>query len=83
MGNTDHIHCYFQPSIVLHELGHAIGFNHEQCRSDRDSYITIMKENINSDALYNFDLKDTDNRNIAYDYSSIMHYGQYVSIAPI
>lgn len=62
--------------IAQHELNHALGFYHEQTRSDRDKYVKINWENISPETSYNFEKQNTNNQNTPYDYSSIMHYGR-------
>ncbi|XP_037538433.1 high choriolytic enzyme 1 [Nematolebias whitei] len=64
-------------STVQHELLHALGFNHEQCRSDRDQYIRVVWENIQSGLAYAFDKLNTLNMNTPYDYNSVMQYHRY------
>uniref|UniRef100_A0A8C5GLA7 Metalloendopeptidase n=1 Tax=Gouania willdenowi TaxID=441366 RepID=A0A8C5GLA7_GOUWI len=62
---------------VQHELLHALGFNHEQTRSDRDNHIRVYWENIIDDMRYNFNKINTLNQGTPYDYNSIMQYEKY------
>ncbi|XP_054747410.1 dorsal-ventral patterning protein tolloid [Anastrepha obliqua] len=65
--------------IVVHELGHAIGFWHEHTRIDRDQYIKIINENIMKGQESNFNKLspvEVDSLGLPYDYNSIMHYSK-------
>ncbi|XP_033982040.1 high choriolytic enzyme 1-like [Trematomus bernacchii] len=64
-------------STVQHELLHTLGFNHEQCRSDRDQHICILWENIQSGWAYAFDKINTLNLNTPYDYNPTLQYTKY------
>ncbi|XP_071376795.1 low choriolytic enzyme-like [Centroberyx affinis] len=61
---------------VQHELLHALGFNHEQCRSDRDRHIQVLLQNVMKGQEHNFRKIDTLNQGTPYDYGSVMHYGR-------
>ncbi|XP_068199405.1 meprin A subunit alpha [Antennarius striatus] len=64
-------------SIVQHELLHALGFYHEQSRSDRDDYVKIWWDQIEEGMEHNFNKYEDDfitDLNTPYDYESIMHY---------
>ncbi|XP_068567593.1 hatching enzyme 1.2-like [Cebidichthys violaceus] len=62
---------------VQHELLHALGFNHEQTRSDRDNYIRVEWANIIDGMSYNFNKIATLNQGTPYDYGSVMQYEKY------
>ncbi|KAG8435188.1 hypothetical protein GDO86_013215 [Hymenochirus boettgeri] len=65
--------------IVVHELGHVVGFWHEHTRPDRDDHVSIIRENIQPGQEYNF-LKmepgEVNSLGETYDFDSIMHYAR-------
>uniref|UniRef100_A0A914WG51 Metalloendopeptidase n=1 Tax=Plectus sambesii TaxID=2011161 RepID=A0A914WG51_9BILA len=64
--------------IVSHEIGHTLGFWHEQSRPDRDTYITVKSENMVAGTAGNVAKRAASEVNYygtPYDVGSVMHYG--------
>lgn len=61
----------------MHEIGHALGFYHEQNRSDRDDHLEVRLDNVKEVYRGNF-IKFPSLNDVTYDYNSVMHYGRKV-----
>ncbi|XP_072034926.1 blastula protease 10-like [Amphiura filiformis] len=65
---------------IAHEIGHVLGFHHEQTRPDRDNYVRVHYDNIDPTLYVNFykySSFEVVTHQIPYDYGSVMHYGPY------
>ncbi|XP_064641034.1 astacin-like [Lineus longissimus] len=64
--------------VVMHELIHALGFQHEHERADREGFISVNLDNVydaNKQWLtVNHGIKLSE---FGYDVDSVMHYGAY------
>ncbi|XP_024945655.1 astacin isoform X2 [Cephus cinctus] len=66
--------------VVVHEVMHALGFYHQQSAADRDEWVKIHWDNIQTGKEHNFNKYDSDtvtDYGIGYDYKSIMHYSAH------
>lgn len=65
-------------NVARHEMGHAVGLQHEQVRIDRDQYIKVNYDLLEgSTSQYDID-HSANNRPIGtYDFESMMHYRNY------
>lgn len=67
---------------IIHELCHALGMYHEQCRSDRDQFVRIDFSGMSSDDRHQYKTyieRGENGRDFGnYDFSSIMHYSSWL-----
>ncbi|CAG0919062.1 unnamed protein product [Notodromas monacha] len=66
--------CVNQHGRICHELMHSLGFDHEQCRTDRDEFVNINWNNISRGYEDQFAMRNCLAEFLPYDYHSVMHY---------
>lgn len=60
--------------IVVHEIGHVLGFWHEQTRPERDEHVRVLWRNIPDHHHDQFEIRSVGRRLGPYDIDSTMHY---------
>jgi uncharacterized protein (TIGR03437 family) len=74
-----HVEDTCTTATLIHEMGHTVGFFHEQSRHDRNVHITILYENINKSGYSDFNQNSPPiEQDVGvYDYASHMHYTSF------
>jgi Astacin (Peptidase family M12A) len=69
----------YQTGSYIHEIGHAVGLNHEHSRPDRGRYIRVITSNIKRTWIPQYSVCGGCRAGGSFDFNSIMLYGSYAS----
>lgn len=76
--NTINVVSWHHEFIIAHEIGHSLGYLHEQCRADRGFFIQINTANIQAGQADQFCAVSSSPALSSfygpYDFDSVMHY---------
>jgi len=81
--NKIHLSTRCTTGNAQHEILHALGMHHEQVREDRDDYVSILWNNIDSSWKPNYEKTKKESTLDPYDLASMMHYPCGNAILPI
>ena len=62
-----------QGLIVQQWTRDILGISNLHQRPDRDKYIVVRKDNVEEERQKYFDIEDSDEENVKYDFGSILH----------
>jgi len=66
---------------TVHEIVHCLGFVHEQCRTDRDTYVNVNMSNPAATNINYQKMPESAAKTFtSYDYDSVMHYPATVGL---
>lgn len=78
IGGQQFINLVANPTgVIVHEMGHTLGFLHEHTRPDRGNHVIIHWGNIRPGFEGNFYTYSSGRQAGPYDIDSIMHYPSY------
>jgi len=66
-----------QEHVIIHEILHALGFEHEQTHPERDKYVSLHLENAQRGSEFNFQISSNSKGVGEFDFKSIMLYDSY------
>jgi len=69
--------CGSTVGVIIHELLHTLGFEHEHQRRDQNEFIEVHFENIVENGREWYNITNHTLLQTPYDYGSIMHYGYW------
>nr|CCW36843.1 Ast5 protein [Schmidtea mediterranea] len=72
--NLENPGCLYSKGTIKHEFIHATGFMHTQMRADRDKFVNIFWERIDSDFCHAFVTCKNCEETVTYKTNSVMHY---------